>query len=240
MATIPIANDLDATILLTYLEQVLHGLLDQKILVISYACDGTEVERSVQKLLVAKADEKIQHTIKNPHPNCPDTTVTIAVLRGQPICMIQDSKHALKTFQNNLFSGARLLTLGNYTAVFQHIREMAFETGSPLYRCDVDKLDHQDDNAASHLFSADVLQYLSDHHPDQVGEIVYLFLFGEFIDAYQNWSISHHEHLKLVLQARYFLDSWETFLSQSGYKKSQDFLSREAVDIAQIIIEGYI
>ena len=52
VAAIPIANDLDATILLTYLEQVLHGLLDRKILVISYACDGTEVEHSVQKLLV--------------------------------------------------------------------------------------------------------------------------------------------------------------------------------------------
>jgi hypothetical protein len=192
VAAIPIANDLDATILLTYLEQVLHGLLDRKIQVISYACDGTEVERSVQKLLVAKADEKIEHIIKNPHPNCPDTIVTIAVVRGQPICMIQDSKHAPKTFRNNLFSGARLLTLGNYTAVFQHIREMAFETGSPLYRRDVDKLDRQDDNAASRLFSADVLQYLSD--PDQVGEIGYLFLFGEFIDAYQNRSISHHEY----------------------------------------------
>jgi hypothetical protein len=154
--------------------------------------------------------------------------------------MIQDSKHALKTFRNNLFSGARLLTFGNYTAIFQRIRDMAFETGSPLYRRDVDKLDRQDDNAASRLFSADVLQYLSDHHPDQVGEIVYLFVFGELIDAYQNRSIFHHERLKLVLRARYFLDSWETFLSQSGYKKSQYFLSREAVDIARIIIEGYI
>ncbi|KAF8222893.1 hypothetical protein L208DRAFT_1381678 [Tricholoma matsutake] len=157
VATIPIANDLDATILL-YFEQVLHGLLDRKILVISHACDGTEVERSIQKLLVAKADEKIQHMIKNPCPNCPDTTVTIAVLRGQPIY--------------------------------------------------------------------------------QVGKIVYLFLFGEFIDAYQNGSISHHERLKLVLQAQYFLDSWETFLSQSGYKKSQYFLSRLPEDDDEISLAG--
>lgn len=185
-------------------------------------------------------DEKIEHTVKNPHPNCPDTKVTIAVIQGQPICMIQDLKHALKTFRNNLFSGARLLTFGNYTTVFQRIQEMAFEPGSLLYHCDVDKLDCQDNNAASQLFSADVLQYLSDHHPDQVGEIVYQLVFGELIDAYQNHSISHHERLKLVLQARYFLDAWETFLSQSGYKKSQYFLSCEAVDIARIIIEGYI
>ena len=240
VAAIPIPNDLNATILLTYLKRVLHGLLDRKIQVVSYACDGTQIERSIQKLLVDKADKKIEHTIKNPHPDCPDTKVTIAVIQGQPICMIQDSKHALKTFWNNLFSGARLLTFGNYTAIFQRIRDMAFETGSPLYRRDVDKLDRQDDNAASQLFSADILQYLSDHHPEQVGEIVYLFVFGELIDAYQNHSISHHKCLKLVLCAQYFLDSWETFLSHSGYTKSQYFLSRGAVDIAQIIIEGYI
>lgn len=56
VAAIPITNDLDANILLTYLEKVLHGLLDRKIQVISYACDGTEVERSIQKLLVGKVD----------------------------------------------------------------------------------------------------------------------------------------------------------------------------------------
>ena len=85
-----------------------------------------------------------------------------------------------------------------------------------------------------------MLQYLSDHHPDHIGEIVYLFIFGKLIDAYQNRSISHHECMKLVLRAWYFLDSWETFLSHTGYNKSQYFLSREAVDIARIIIEGYI
>jgi len=44
----------------------------------------------------------------------------------------------------------------------------------------------------------------------------------------------------MVLQAWYFLDSWEAFLNHSGYKKAQYFLSCEAVDIAQIIIKGYI
>jgi hypothetical protein len=85
-----------------------------------------------------------------------------------------------------------------------------------------------------------VLQYLADHHPDSVGEIVYLFVFGELIDAYQNQSISHMEHLKLVLHAQYFLDLWVTFINHTGYKHSQYLLSQEALDITQIIIEGYI
>lgn len=239
MATIPIANNLDAKLLLTLLEKVVNGLIDRGIQVVSYACDGTEVERSVQRLFIEKADE-IEYVIKNPRSGSPDTQITIVKYRGQAMCMIQDSKHALKTFRNNLFSGARLLTLGNFTAMYNHIREIAMEDGSPLYKRDVDKLDRQDDNAASRLFSSHVLQYLADHHPHYVGEIVYLFVFGELIDAYQNRRISHTERLKLVLRARYFLDAWATFLDHARYDRSKHFLSREAVDIARIIIEGYI
>ena len=36
---------------------------------------------------------------------------------------------------------------------------------------------------------------------------MYLFVFGELIDVYQNRSISHAEQLKLVLWAHYFLES---------------------------------
>lgn len=217
----------------------MNGLIDRGIQVVSYACDGTEVEHSVQQLFIEKA-EKMEHIIKNPRSGCPDTQIMIVKYRGQAMCMIQDSKHALKTFRNNLFSGARLLTFGNFTAMYNHIREMAMEDDTPLYKRDVDKLDRQDDNAASRLFSSHVLQFLANHHPDYVSEIVYLFVFGELIDAYQNRSISHMEHIKLVLRAWYFLDAWAIFLDHAGYKRSQYFLSREAVDIAQIIIEGYI
>ena len=73
-----------------------------------------------------------------------------------------------------------------------------------------------------------------------VGEIVYLFVFAELIDAYQNRGISHTECLQLVLRARYFLDAWSTFVDHAGYKRTQYFLSWEAADIALIIIEGYI
>jgi hypothetical protein len=237
VAAMPIANDLDAEVLLEHLEKVMNGLIDRGIQVVSYACDGSGVERSVQRLFIEKA-EKIEHIIKNPRSGSPDTQITIVMYRRQAMCMIQDSKHALKTFCNNLFSGARLLTLGNFTAMYNHIREMAIEESSPLYKRDVDK--RQDDNAASRLFSSHVLQYLADHHPDYIGEIVYLFVFRELIDVYQSRSISHTERLKLVLRARYFLDAWATFLDHAHYKRSQYFISHEAVDIARIIIEGYI
>ncbi|KAF8207331.1 hypothetical protein K438DRAFT_1962263 [Mycena galopus ATCC 62051] len=240
IAALPIANDLKADILLKYLIQVINGLIDHNINVISYACDGTQTERSVQDMFVNQATQKIEHLIEDPHGKGPPLRIRIAVYRNHSICMIQDSKHALKTFRNNLFSGARLLVLGSYTAIYSRIREMAFADGSPLFRRDVEKMDRQDDNAATRLFSADTLKYLADHHPQYLGEIIYLFIFGELIDAYQNRSMCHADRVKLVLRARYFLDSWSSFLDLSEYPQSVYFLSREAVDIARFIIEGYL
>ncbi|KAF8209530.1 hypothetical protein K438DRAFT_1503605, partial [Mycena galopus ATCC 62051] len=240
VAALPIANDLKADMLLKYLIQVIDGLIDHNINVISYACDGTQTERSVQDMFVNQAIQKIEHLIKDPHEKGPPLRIRIAVYRNHSICMIQDSKHALKTFRNNLFSGARLLVLGSYSAIYSRIREMAFADGSPLFRRDVEKMDRQDDNAATRLFSADTLKYLADHHPEYLGEIIYLFIFGELIDAYQNRSMCHADRVKLVLRARYFLDSWSSFLDLSEYPQSVYFLSREAVDISRFIIEGYL
>ncbi|KAJ6607189.1 hypothetical protein B0H10DRAFT_2228110 [Mycena sp. CBHHK59/15] len=240
VAALPIPNDLTAEVLLTYLDKVVNGLIDHNINIILYACDGTQIERTVQEMFVKQAPDKHDHIINDPRGKGPPLRIKIAIVRGHSICMIQDAKHALKTFRNNLFSGARLLALGSYTAIYSRIREMAFADGSPLFHRDVEKLDRQDDNAATRLFSADTLKYLADHHPDYLGEIIYLFVFGELIDAYQNRSMSHADRLQLVLRARYFLDSWNSFLDIAGYNKSVYFLSREAVDIARIIIEGYI
>lgn len=139
VAALPISNSLSAETLLGYLETVLFGLLDRGIKVVSYACDGTEVERSVQQMLTEKADSFITHIIKSTHRGCANVTINIPVFRGQPVVMIQDSKHGLKTYRNNMFSGARLLTMGNFTAMYIRIREMAFQQGSPLYHRDVDK-----------------------------------------------------------------------------------------------------
>jgi hypothetical protein len=176
------SNSMDAPALCVLLKKIVDGLVDRAISIVSYACDGTEVERAVEKLFLNLCSQ--QHlTIKNPRPGCKDAIVTYRIYRGQAICMVQDSKHALKTLRNNLFSGTRLLVLGNYTAMYLHILHVAQGNGTPLYSRDVTKVDRQDDNAAVRLFSADVLKYLPDNHPDYVSEIVCLFVFGELIDA---------------------------------------------------------
>jgi hypothetical protein len=240
LAVLPISDSEKHDTLLPHLTKLLHGLIQERLQVVSYSSDGTELERKIQRELLNRAAHLTRYTIKSPLRGVPDTTVTIPVISGQPISLLQDSKHALKTLRNNLFSGARLLTLGNHTMLYSTIRDLAFAHGSPLYRRDVEKLDRQDDNAASRLFCADTLSYLSSHYPDRVGEIVYLFVFGDLIDAYQNRSLSHHERVKILLRTRYFLDYWERFIKHAGYKSHLHFLSREAVDILRQIIEGLL
>ncbi|KAL4250323.1 hypothetical protein AB1N83_013892 [Pleurotus pulmonarius] len=192
-------------------------------------------------MVVEKADDRAVYVIRNPLPGAPDTSINVAIIQGQHVCMIQDSKHALKTFRNNLFSGARLLTFGNNTATYQRILEVSLEGNSPLFARDVVRLDRQDDNAATRLFSSGFLNYLVNHHQEHcLGEIIYLFVFGELIDAYQNRQISHIERIYLALRAHYFLDSWIKFLERAGYKKTQFTISREAIDITRIIVEGLI
>jgi hypothetical protein len=52
-----------------------------------------------------KADRKITHTIGNVILSGKVFVLLIGVFKGFPIAMLQDSKHALKTFRNDLFTG---------------------------------------------------------------------------------------------------------------------------------------
>jgi hypothetical protein len=186
VAALPISNDMNADRLMHLSKHIIEGLLDQKVLIVSYACDGTEVERSVQRLLTLNTGSTICYTIKNPRTRIggSDLILKIPIINGQAISMVQDSKQALMTLQNNLFSGARLLVLGNYVALYSNIRAVAFEENSPLYMRDVEKLDRQDDNAATRLFSSETLDFISKKHPEFIGEIVYLFVFGDLIESF--------------------------------------------------------
>ncbi|KAF9784786.1 hypothetical protein BJ322DRAFT_1196341 [Thelephora terrestris] len=134
LAVLPISDSEKHHTLVPHLKKILCGLIKEKIEAVSYSCDGTGLERGVQREILNGAGKRLQYKIKSPQRGMPDTTITIPVFNGQPISLLQDSKHALKTLRNNLFSGARLLTLGNYTMLYSTIRDLAFANGSPLER----------------------------------------------------------------------------------------------------------
>jgi len=47
--------------------------------------------------------------------------------------MIQDTKHAAKTVRNNVMTGAKCLTLGNYIAMYSQVHKLAKDKEGPLY-----------------------------------------------------------------------------------------------------------
>lgn len=200
-------------------EKIIFGLLKEGINVISYSCDGTETEHGVLRLFRTVASSTRTLRFRHPYNGFPDLTFDIPLLDGHPVVPREDSLHALKTARNNLFTGARLLVLFGHTATYGMIRPLALD-GGPLYPRDVDNLDRQDDRAALRLMSADALEALvradrkaiKKGEPRLCGVIVYLFVFGELVDAYQNRFIPSTEHLRMAFRALFFLEIWKSTL----------------------------
>ena len=244
-----IPDKISAEELVRYQLEILHGLIDQKVHVVSSASDSSAVERSMQRKLITSAGGTREYRIKHPKPvdpGNPDILTSIPVFKGQPVVMIQDSKHAAKTARNNATTGAKLLTLSNYVVMYSQIRRAAFAHDGPLYRRDVEKVDRQDDNAACRLLSATTLGWFvvgheaSPGNEDIRGLIVYLFLMGELVDAYQSRTLPHVERVKMVLRLHFFLERWEAFLGHAGYGKSSHFISPQFRDILHYLIFGLI
>lgn len=235
-----IPDNLDASILTAYSHQIIDGLSKRGIHVVSYSCDGTETERSVQRLLISRSERQISYAIPHPLPSLPALTLRLPVFGDRPTVMVQDNKHGLKTARNNLFSGARLLVTGGYSMGYSDVRELAYHDNSPLFIRDVEKLDRQDDNAAMRLFSSATLDFVTKLYPERRALIVYLFVLADLHDAYQNRCIPHIERVRMVLRAHYFIGIWRGFLDSAGYSQSRYFLSREAADIMNILVEGYL
>jgi hypothetical protein len=240
LAAKAIPNSLNAQELLPLSLNLIQGLLRNKIKVVSYACDGTETERSVQKLINQQANFRYTYRIKHPIPGYDDIVITISMIDGQLLMMIQDSNHGLKTSRNNLHTGAKVLTLGGHIAMYLYNRMAAFENGCPLYHRDVEKTDRQDDNAAIRTHSGSYIAYLAKYHPEKLGQIFYLFNNGELIDAYQNRKIPHIERVKMVLRAKFFYQMWKKFLKTAGYAEDRHYVSHQFGDIIDILVDGLI
>lgn len=239
-----IPDNLSVSILYPKSRDVIEGLKRHGVNIVSYACDGTQVERNIQDALVSNAKSTISIKVPDPDPEEHDDHVIHIPMfgpgPGSPVVMVQDSKHALKTFRNNLFSGARALVLGNHISMYSQVWMIAFgDPPGPIYRRDVEKMDRQDDNAATRLFAAETLDFIAKHHPACLGLVVYLFVMGEVVDAYQGRTLSHSERIKMVLRCRYFLRLWKRFLRAAGYTEKY-CISREAQDIIEKLIDGLL
>jgi hypothetical protein len=240
-AAMAISSKLNAEKLFDYLKAILDGMSRRDLKVVAYAADGSAVERSVQSLLNLSCKTRRIIHLKHPRFGKPAISIDIPFYGDteQPIAILQDSQHGLETFRNAGYSGARMLILGNFVVQYHQFLRIWTE-GGPIFERDVQRVDRQDDSAAIHLFSADVLEWLCDHHPELLGAIVYLFIFGELIDAYQNRRITHIERVRMVLRTLFFLEIWEEFLEEASYPRAKYFISKEACDIVKYLVHGLI
>lgn len=239
VAALAIDDHTTAPTLMGYTKQVLDGLRGKNIWVTSYACDGTGKERRTQDNLKAEADGFDTHQIPAPVPGADILDISVAMYDGKPMAFIQDSCHAKKTFRNNIGSGATTIVLGNHTAMYSQTREMAHDAESPIFLRDVEKPDKQDDRAAERAFSSHSLAWFVRKRPHYLGIIVYLFVFGEFIDAFQNRKISLTERVRMVLRTFYFINTWRRYLTAAHYPIKKTCISTEALDISSKLIHGF-
>jgi hypothetical protein len=207
---------------------------------VSLSSDGTETERRLQRLVVDAAHSVYEYSIPNTTAGC-TIDLNIPLFYGYPSIVCQDSKHGLKTARNQLFTGARILVLGNFPCFYHQLLEFAKHPLGPLFNRDVEKVDRQDDRAAARLFSAESLHFHVSYYPDQVGLSTYLFIMGELIDAWQNRNIRHVDRSRMVMRARYFLMGWRSHIvAHPDHTTDVQFISRESFDIFVTLCDSLI
>lgn len=114
-----IADNLKANVLFEYSKEVIEGLIKRGIKITSYLCDSTENERNMQwQFLQHYQGTAATYLIPHLRPTEGMVDMRFIYILGQAVTMVQDSKHALKTYCGNATSGAHLLVLGNYTVLF--------------------------------------------------------------------------------------------------------------------------
>ncbi|KAH7918146.1 hypothetical protein BV22DRAFT_1108436 [Leucogyrophana mollusca] len=174
---------------------------------ISLPSDGTETERSAQCIIAASAHEVFIYGIPNKVSGC-TVELTLPLFHSRPSILVQDSKHGAKTARNQLFTGARLLALGNFLMYYRMLLDMAEHALGPLFRRDVE------------------------HFPKRPALSTYLFVLGEVIDAWQNRNIHHVTRVRMVLRARFFLMAWRSHTEQHpDHDVNVNFISCESYNI---------
>ncbi|KAF7371887.1 hypothetical protein MVEN_00046000 [Mycena venus] len=239
-AILPISSTIKAPQLVVHHIAAMNGLVERNYRFISNVADGAAVERDCQARVAAKS-KTIRHTIPPPsHFAEPTILVPLYDFRGNIFINTQDAPHARKTGRNNIFSGARGLVLGDFTVHYKQLLDLATAVDNPpLYDRDVIKADKQDDNAALRVFSAASLKKLTEN-VENLGLIVFLFVIGELVDAYESRSMTHALRAKAVLRARLFFSTWKLFLDKQGYLQARYYISSAADKIYDMLIDGLL
>lgn len=246
VAATPITSNMNAAQLCELETSLLDELVGgpTPLRIVSLGSDGTVTERDARRLLVSSGwAEDFTRTFTSTAADGSVTSFTDIMIRahGQVIVIIQDGRHYRKTARSNLFSGSSTLIFANFPAYFEQVEDLAVLENSPLYRRDVRKLDRQDDRAAARLFSSAFMRFIVERNePSEHGLAVFLFVFGEAVDAVESRTLSPFERIKMARRLHHFKLLWKQSSAEAGYSKGKYYLSPAADDITDIIVNGVL
>ncbi|KAH9821182.1 hypothetical protein DFH28DRAFT_1190943 [Melampsora americana] len=175
---------------------------------LSLGSDGAATELAAQEQLIDSATTYLTYINKELEV---DVKVPLFGSELKPVLMIQDPKHARKTAANQPLSGARVISFGRFHVDIQQLAVLLEDTTSPLYKRDVFDSDRQDDGRAYRMFSAKTLKAALNRE-ECTGLAIYLFVFGEMVDAWLNQTIGHQQRLCSSWTAEFFLRIWKNYL----------------------------
>jgi hypothetical protein len=218
-------------------------LTERNLHILSYNTDGASVERTISRSLQNQSlTDMCSWKFPHPMPGQPAIMFeTIYLDNRKPQVISSDGKHWRKNARNGAQSGARILTLGQYTIHMGLLVTMVRDNNSPLLATDVCGVDKQDDRAAARLMSAAVIEHLSHTQPHELGLIIYLFIMGEMIDAQQNRALSHGERIQMLLRGYFFLEGWRDYImAHEIYSINTHFISYPLYEVLCIYIKAMV
>ncbi|PKC57828.1 hypothetical protein RhiirA1_401104 [Rhizophagus irregularis] len=207
IAILPTKGDETAEKIFNILHLVLDFAQQSNINILSIGANGVRSEFNAQTQIINSAPTHI--VFSDPFYN---VHFKALIINGKPIVRVQDPKHAKKTARNQLFTGARLLSLGIGTARYDQLFQLAHQDQHVLLKRDVLNVDKQDDSAAYRMFHSENLAQiirLGTIPSDMIGLFIYLFVLGELCDAYLNREIDHKARIHMDFYLDYPLFLWE-------------------------------
>ncbi|CAB5365021.1 unnamed protein product [Rhizophagus irregularis] len=184
IAILPTKGDETAEKIFNILHLVLDFAQQSNINILSIGANGVRSEFNAQTQIINSAPTHI--VFSDPFYN---VHFKALIINGKPIVRVQDPKHAKKTARNQLFTGARLLSLGIGTARYDQLFQLAHQDQHVLLKRDVLNVDKQDDGAAYRMFHSENLAQiirLGTIPSDMIGLFIYLFVLESHSTKWYN------------------------------------------------------
>src|ERR1044071_7984558 len=152
VAMIPTKGNEGAEQIAYLIRQIIEMAHMANLNILSFGADGARSEFNAQTIISNETSNLLEYKdlFYKIHFKAP-------IYNDKPFIRVQDPKHAKKTTRNQLFSGAKLLSLGIDTARYDQLYQLAHRDEHTLLKRDVLNVDKQDDGAAYRMFHSNNL-----------------------------------------------------------------------------------